>query len=146
MPKQELVEDAAERQRARIEHNQRVREILAQNERDRTPAQRWGNQQRHLNMNFEYNKYYNGYKYRPFASIVPTHLRSVYYAPPKPGGGRYADFPTYRPLRNPSADDWPGFKRYTEPEGIVSREKRPPPVSLGEPGWDVGSGKPKRRV
>ena len=137
MPKQDLVEDAAERQRARIEHNQRVRQILAQNEQDRTPVQRWSSQSRHLNLNPEYNKYYNGNKYRRFASIVPTHLRSVYYAPPRPGGGRYAEFPAYRPPLHPSANDWPGFKRYAEPEGIVSREKRPP--APAEPPEDEGS-------
>lgn len=144
MPKQDASETEAERERARIEHNRRVREILAQNERDRTPAQRWGNQRRHLNMDFQYNKYYNPQKYRPGASIVPTHLRSVYYAPPMPGGGRYSEYLAYRQPVNPSPYDWPMLKRYAEPEGLIKREKKPP--APPEPPEDEGSGKPRRRV
>ena len=144
MPKQDPSETEAERERARFAHNRRVREILANREAALTPAQRWMGQERHMNMNFEYNKYYKGYKYRPGASIVPTHLRGAYYAPPMPGGGKYSEFMTYRQPLHPSTYDWPMLKRWAEPEGLVTREKRPP--APPEPPEDEGSGKPRRRV
>jgi hypothetical protein len=53
MPKQsksKTISVETERRRAEILHNRRVREILEENERKRTPFDRWTRQRYHLNM------------------------------------------------------------------------------------------------
>jgi hypothetical protein len=55
MPKQsknKTTVSETERLRAEILHNRRVKEILEENERKRTPFDRWSRQSRHLDMRF----------------------------------------------------------------------------------------------
>jgi hypothetical protein len=142
MPKQsknKTISVETERRRAEILHNRRVKEILEENERKRTPFERWIRQSYRLNMNLPSNLN------RTDKTYFSHRMRSGLIVNNTKGHPRFAlRRPKYGVETNPSTiiSLSRGDLLY-EPEGI--RGVTGAPLRKYDDEEDEGSGKPKHK-
>lgn len=138
MPKQSKSKTTpaeTERRRAEIRHNRRVKEILEENERKRTPFDRWIRQRHRLDMNLPIHRTNKTYFNQRMRSGLIINNAEGYprFALRRSAGGVETNPNTIESLRR-------GHLVYV-PEGLGGLAGNP----LLKYDEDEGSGKPKRK-
>jgi hypothetical protein len=141
MPKQsknKTIAAETERRRAEIIHNRRVKEILEENERKRTPFDRWSRQRYHLSMDLPSTGVQKSYVNQRLRSGLIVNNAQGYprFALRRRAGDIETDDNTMKSLIM-------GNLVYV-PEGLGGLAGNPPPKHEMDD-KDEGSGKPKRK-
>lgn len=141
MPKQsknKTIAAETERRRAEIIHNRRVKEILEENERKRTPFDRWSRQRYHLSMDLPSTGVQKSYVNQRLRSGLIVNNAQGYprFALRRRAGDIETDDNTMKSLIM-------GNLVYV-PEGLGGLAGNPPPKHEMDD-KDEGSGKPKHK-